>query len=327
MENSRAMFSPDSLLLCKEKVGSLEDEEDEKMEFGSVVEDGCDDEYIKVLLDREIASGGLKMEEFLQSSWIQARLDGIHYILRTREVLGFGVQTAYVSVTYLDRFLSRRSVDAEKLWAVRLLSMACISLAAKMEESVVPALSEFCLGDYNFESSVIQRMELLVLSTLEWKMGPITPFAYVQFFANKFFDNPPPRNGVSRTMELILSSMKDVKIMSHKPSVIAAAATLFVLDQELTIDALKLKISALTSSGSYNIDNIISCYNLVQEMDIERLKLSKGIKSPDLSPIQIQRAEACGNSSVATAAIAKRKRLVFNQNDQYGDVPDKKEKH
>ncbi|KAL0323001.1 UNVERIFIED_CONTAM: Cyclin-D5-3 [Sesamum angustifolium] len=307
MENSRAMFSPDSLLLCKEKVGSLEDEEDEKMEFGSVVEDGCDDEYIKVLLDREIASGGLKMEEFLQSSWIQARLDGIHYILRTREVLGFGVQTAYVSVTYLDRFLSRRSVDAEKLWAVRLLSMACLSLAAKMEESVVPALSEFCLGDYNFESSVIQRMELL-------------------FFANKFFDNPPPRNGVSRTMELILSSMKDVKIMSHKPSVIAAAATLFVLDQKLTIDALKLKISALTSSGSYNIDNIISCYNLVQEMDIERLKLSKGIKSPDLSPIQIQRAEACGNSSVATAAIAKRKRLVFNQNDQYGDVPDKKEK-
>ncbi|KAK4387600.1 Cyclin-D5-3 [Sesamum angolense] len=140
------MFSPDSLLLCKEKVGSLEDEEDEKMEFGSVVEDGCDDEYIKVLLDREIASGGLKMEEFLQSSWIQARLDGIHYILRTREVLGFGVQTAYVSVTYLDRFLSRRSVDAEKLWAVRLLSMACLSLAAKMEESVVPALSEFCLG-------------------------------------------------------------------------------------------------------------------------------------------------------------------------------------
>lgn len=77
----------------------------------------------------------------------------------------------------------------------------------------------------------------------------------------------------------------------------------------------------------YLQDNIISCYNLVQEMDIERLKLSKGIKSPDLSPIQIQRAEACGNSSVASAAIAKRKRLVFNQNDQYGDVPDKKEKH
>lgn len=83
MENSRALFSPDSLLLCKEKVGSLEDEEDEKMEFGSIVEDGCDDEYMKVLLDREISSGGLKMEEFLQSSWIQgARLDGIHYILR-----------------------------------------------------------------------------------------------------------------------------------------------------------------------------------------------------------------------------------------------------
>ncbi|KAI3460154.1 hypothetical protein Pfo_016817 [Paulownia fortunei] len=327
MENSQSICSPTSLLLCKENVASLDDEEEEVEEFASFVEDVYDDEYIQMLLDREITSGGLQMQEFLHKSGIQgARLDGIQYILRTRELLGFRFQTAYASVTYLDRFLSRRSIDADKPWAIRLLSMACLSVAAKMEESTVPALSEFCVEDYNFESSVIQRMELMVLNTLEWKMGSVTPFAFIQFFANKFCDNSPPRDGVSRTVEVILGAMRDVKIMCHRPSVIAAAATLVVLDQGLTRDALQLKIGPLTSSRSFTIENIISCYYLVKEMDIERLKLSKGIKSPDLSPIQLHRAEPYGSSSVTSAASAKRKRLVFNQNDQFGDVPVKKGK-
>ncbi|KAK6116017.1 hypothetical protein DH2020_008286 [Rehmannia glutinosa] len=313
MENFQSMCSPTSLLLCKENVGGLDDEEKEAEGFGSI-----DDEYIQKLLDREITSGGLQMRE---NSWIErARLDGIEYILRMRELLGFRFQTAYASVMYLDRFMSRRSIDGEKSWAIRLLSMACLSLAAKMEETTVPALSEFCFEDYNFESSVIQRMELLVLNELEWKMGSITPFSFIEFFAYKFFDNSTPRNGVSRIGEVILGTMRDVKIMSHKPSVIAAASTLFVLDQEFTRDALQLKIGLLTSSHSFEIENIISCYYQVQEMEIERLKISNSIKSPDLSPIQLNRAE------ITSSASAKRKRLVFNQNDQFGDVPDKKGK-
>mgnify|MGYP002775233834 CR=1 FL=1 len=33
-----------------------------------------------------------------------------------------------------------------------------------------------------FESSTIQRMELLVLSTLGWRMSSITPFSYIHLF-------------------------------------------------------------------------------------------------------------------------------------------------
>ena len=40
--------------------------------------------------------------------------------------------------------------------------------------------------------------------------------------------------------------------MCHRPSVISAAATLFVLDQELTKDALHLKIGCLTPPHSFN---------------------------------------------------------------------------
>lgn len=54
-------------------------------------------------------------------------------------------------------------------------------------------------------------------------------------------------------------------------------------------------------------------------MEIERLKQSKGNKSPDLSPMQLL---PYGSSSVPSA---KRKRLVFNENDDdLGDLPDEK---
>ena len=64
-------------------------------------------------------------------------------------------------------------------WAARLLAVACVSLAAKMEEYRAPALPEFRADDeYDFSCDSIRRMELLVLSTLGWRMGGVTPFDY-----------------------------------------------------------------------------------------------------------------------------------------------------
>lgn len=100
-------------------------------------------------------------------------------------------------------------LQGEKLWAIRLLSVACLSLAAKMEELKAPMLSEFPLQDYNFGSKAIQRMELLVLSTLEWRMCTISPFDFLHFFITKLCNESPPTNVVvSTAVEIILAIMR-----------------------------------------------------------------------------------------------------------------------
>lgn len=91
----------------------------------------------------------------------------------------------------------------EKVWAIRLLAVACLSLAAKMEELKAPALSQFAVDDFIFESKVIQRMELLVLNTLEWKMGSTTPFSFIPHFISKLTIESPPSCKVSEILELI----------------------------------------------------------------------------------------------------------------------------
>jgi cyclin D5 len=71
-------------------------------------------------------------------------------------------------------------------WAARLLAIACVSLAAKMDEYQSPALSEFSAdGDYEFCCDSIRRMELLVLSTLDWRMGAVTPFDYLPCLSSR----------------------------------------------------------------------------------------------------------------------------------------------
>lgn len=92
-----------------------------------------------------------------------------------------------------------------------MLSVACVSLAAKMEEYRAPALSEYHIDECNFEGSVIQRMEVLVLETLEWKMNQFTPFNYFRYFIDKFCGESRPRGLISRAIELTLAIVKGNK--------------------------------------------------------------------------------------------------------------------
>lgn len=91
--------------------------------------------------------------------------------------------------------------------ATRSLAVACLSLAAKMEDKKTPGLSE--LSGYNFEWEVNWKNEMIVLEAFEWKMIPITPFHYLRYFINKFCGEAiVPEKLVSRVVQLIMAVTK-----------------------------------------------------------------------------------------------------------------------
>lgn len=63
--------------------------------------------------------------------------------------------------------------------------MACLSLAVKMAECKAMPSTEFQTEDYRFDGKAVQRMELLVLRTLEWRMNRVTPFSYLNYCSSK----------------------------------------------------------------------------------------------------------------------------------------------
>ncbi|KAH7511203.1 hypothetical protein FEM48_ZijujUnG0035300 [Ziziphus jujuba var. spinosa] len=313
-----------SSLLCQEDEACFNKEEDgyddddeENMYIGSskpcfVFED--EDEYVEDLLKREVCFGYKGFSSSDDCSSVShtrlksARLDAIDWIFNTREVFGFQIRTAYLSVTYFDRFLSKRHIDDGKLWAFRLLSVACLSLAAKMEECRVPTLSEFLVQDYDFESKVIQKMELLVLNTLEWKMGSITPFAYLHYFINKFCGESRPKGLVSSAVQLIVTIAKGINLMDIRPSIIAAAAVLAASDGQLTRKTMELKMSLMSTWHS-------------KDNDIEKIKVKtpKSSISPNVLSIHSGSQDVLENAPFNSASGTKR-RLSFSHSDHTSSV-------
>lgn len=104
-------------------------------------------------------------------------------------------------------------IQPGKGWQWQLLPVTCLALAAKMEETNVPNLLDLQLIEpsrFLFKPKTVQRMELLVMSSLKWRLRTITPFHFVHYFISKISSFNPQCNGFnsvfSRASDLILST-------------------------------------------------------------------------------------------------------------------------
>lgn len=74
------------------------------------------------------------------SSLNAARREAVHWILSVTSYYTFSALTAVLSVHYLDLFLGSFQTRTHMPWVVQLAAVACLSLAAKLEETHVPLL-------------------------------------------------------------------------------------------------------------------------------------------------------------------------------------------
>ncbi|KGN51835.1 cyclin-D1-1 isoform X1 [Cucumis sativus] len=211
-----------------------------------------------------------------------ARLDSIAWILKVQAYYGFQPLTAYLSVNYLDRFLCSRRLPQSNGWPLQLLSVACLSLAAKMEEPLVPALLDLQVegAKYIFEPRTICRMELLVLRVLDWRLRSVTPFNFIAFFAYKL----DPSGDfieflISRATEIILSHIREVIFLEYWPSCIAAAALLCAANEVQSLSVVNPEHAESWCNGLRK-ENIMGCYRLMQEIVLDNTRR----KSPKILP-------------------------------------------
>ncbi|KAF6152919.1 hypothetical protein GIB67_039626 [Kingdonia uniflora] len=130
------------------------------------------------------------------------------------------------------------STHRGKAWIMQLLAVACLSLATKMEEIEVHLSVDLQVKEckFIFEAKAIQRMELLVLGTLKWRMRDVTPFTFMDYFFRKNNDDlPPPSSQISRLVELILRLTRGIEYLEFKPSEVAAAVSISII-RETNLD-------------------------------------------------------------------------------------------
>ncbi|BAT75696.1 hypothetical protein LR48_Vigan01g198500 [Vigna angularis] len=205
----------------------------------------------------------------LPKTWlVNAREEAINWILKVHAYYSFRPETAYLSVNYLDRFLLSRTLTHDKAWPLQLLSVACLSLAAKMEETKVPLLLDLQVIEsrFLFKPKTVQRMELLVMASLKWRLRPITPFDFVHLFIAKLSWSASTWGDlsftVSRVSDVIIRTCLVMDFLVFSPSTIAAAALLWANNQcveDTKSDCFHENI---------NFEMVQKCYKLMKQKQI-----------------------------------------------------------
>ncbi|KAK4716854.1 hypothetical protein R3W88_015192 [Solanum pinnatisectum] len=228
------------------------------------------DESFSSMVKREIDF--LPKDDYLKSLRsgdldLSVRREAIDWIWKACMHFGYGKPNFCLSINYLDRFLSLYELPRGKAWAVQLLAVACLSIAAKMEEIHVPLIVDLQVGNpkFVFEGKTIQRMELLVLSTLKWRMLAYTPCTFIDYFVRKMNDDQiPSERLISKAMQLILSSIRGIDFLEFRSSEIAAAVAISVSKEMQANDIDK----AMPWFIHVQKGRVMKCVELIQDLTL-----------------------------------------------------------
>lgn len=258
-----------------------------------------------------------------QSLDASAREESVAWILKVQAYYNFLPLTSYLSVNYMDRFLYSRRLPDNNGWPWQLLSVACLSLAAKMEETVVPSLLDLQAegAKYIFETKTIRRMELLVLSVLDWRLRSVTPFSFIDFFACKL-DPTGTFMGflISRATKIILSNIQEASFLEYRPSSIAAAAILCAANEIPNLSLVNPEHAESWCDG-LSKEKIISCYRLMQRLVLNDSRRKQPKVIPQLRvTIRARMRSSCDSSSSSSSSSSPTyKRRKLNNYPWVGD--------
>ncbi|KAL7230616.1 hypothetical protein ACSBR2_008981 [Camellia fascicularis] len=219
---------------------------------------------------------------------LDLRREALDWIWKAHAHYSFGPLSAYLSVNYLDRFLSVYELPRDKTWAAQLLALACLSLAVKLEETAVPLTVNLQVGEpkFVFEGKTIRRMELVVLSTLKWKIQPCTPWSFIDYFLRKINDDHQIPSGslITRSVKLILCTIKGIDFLEFKPSEIGAAVAIYVSGEIQAVEIDK----AMSCLVHVEKGRVLKCLQMMQDLtliDVSTSTTNVGASTSVPSPV------------------------------------------
>ncbi|CAL5372862.1 unnamed protein product [Camellia sinensis] len=201
-------------------------------------------------------------------SLMVSRREAIEWMLRVIVHYGFTAMTTVLAVNYFDRFISSLFFQRDKPWMGQLTAVACLSLAAKVEETQVPLLLDLQVEEskYVFEAKTIQRMELLVLSTLAWKMKPVTPLSFIEHIVRRIgLKTRLNLEFLWRCERLLLSVITESSFSCYLPSVLAAATMLHVIKEFEPCNVLDCQ-NELMDALKIDRDKVDDLYKIILEL-------------------------------------------------------------
>ncbi|KAE9457768.1 hypothetical protein C3L33_10339, partial [Rhododendron williamsianum] len=159
-----------------------------------------------------------------------------------------------------------------------------------------------------FDMETIERMELLILGALQWRMRSITPFSFINFFISLFkFKDPPLVQALkARATEIIFKAQNDIRLLEFRPSIIAASALLSASHELFPLQFPCFR-KAISSCSYVNEENLVNCWNLMQEIAMDGYEsVWEGVSSSN-TPVNVLDIQFCSSSTTTISDSGKTK--------------------
>ncbi|XP_078180056.1 cyclin-A3-1-like [Carex rostrata] len=188
----------------------------------------------------------------------------IDWLVDVAEEYNLVSDTLYLTVSYIDRFLSYNAVKKQRL---QLLGATAMLIASKYEDIFPPHVVDVCLltvGTYSKEEIV--EMEKDVLRSLQYEMGNPTTMTFLRRFIKDGQENDQDSNVDLKFMAHYLAelSLMDYGCIKFLPSVVAASAVFLA---RFTIQPRNYPWSnKLERSTGYRMSELKECIYVLLEL-------------------------------------------------------------
>ncbi|XVF36968.1 hypothetical protein REPUB_Repub19eG0104500 [Reevesia pubescens] len=148
----------------------------------------------------------------------------IDWLVEVAEEYRLVPDTLYLTVNYIDRYLSGNMMNRQRL---QLLGVACMMIAAKYEEICAPQVEEFCyITDNTYFKEEVLEMESSVLNYLKFEMTAPTPKCFLRRFirATQGINEVPSMQLECMANYIAELSLLEYSMLCYAPSLIAASA-------------------------------------------------------------------------------------------------------
>lgn len=201
-----------------EATRSPEDVEDEQWDTSMVAEYG--DEIFQYMRDLEtrMAPNPRYMEQQQEIQW-SMRAVLMDWVIQVHQRFNLLPETLFLTVNYIDRFLSCKIVSLGKL---QLVGATAIFVAAKYEEVQCPTIAEIIyMVDGGYSPDELLKAERFMLSMLQFELGWPGPMSFLRRISKADDYDLETRTLAKYFLEV---TIMDERFVSCTPSFLAAGA-------------------------------------------------------------------------------------------------------
>ncbi|KAI4337023.1 hypothetical protein L6164_015485 [Bauhinia variegata] len=192
----------------------------------------------------------------------------IDWLVEVSEEYKLLSDTLFLSVSYIDRFLSSNPVSRQRL---QLLGVSSMLIASKYEEISPPHVEEFCyITDNTYTKAEVVQMEADILKSLNFEMGNPTVKTFLRRFAGFVSGDQKNPNLQFEFLGYYLSelSLLDYNCIKFLPSHVAASV--IFLARFIISPKVHPWTSALQECSGYKSSELKECVLILHDLYLAR---------------------------------------------------------